>query len=107
MDGQPPIVTNQDDKDAPADLVVLTLKPSEVYSHQRGLLLELDWYAPDPAAHPGEQATILVRWGPLRNHCYCTPQAPADHGLDPLKAVEFVPRNRRVIDQTRDAFAIT
>lgn len=86
FDDQPITVTNLGGEDAPPDLVVLTVQPPELTTYGVTSVLCMEWYAPDPAVHPVHKDTILVRWDDLQDH-QKTPEAPADHGLDNLKAV--------------------
>ena len=88
-------VTNRNDEDAPADLVVLTLKPEDIGIGAVDAILYIDWYAPDLNEHPAAGGVILVRWSELQPIWNADPQAPADHGLDPLRAVEYVDEGLR------------
>jgi hypothetical protein len=88
MDGEPITVTNENGRDAPPDLVVLDVLPDKISIPQRNKILDMDWYTPDPKLHEGFDDVVLVRWRPLNiivpGH---RPLAPAEVGLDNLKAV--------------------
>lgn len=90
MDGQPTIVTNQNGKDAPADLVVLIVSPEELSPAKQKAVLGIDWYQPDINTYPNREGVIFVRWEQLQPLWKGDPEAPADHGFDPLVAVEYI-----------------
>lgn len=90
MDGQPTVVTNQNNKDAPADLVVLTVTPEELSVANQKAVLAIEWYQPDGTIYPNREGVIFVRWEQLQPIYKGDPEAPADHGFDPLTAVEYI-----------------
>ncbi len=95
------VVTNRNDQDAPADLVVLVVTPKELNSQKQEMLLGIDWYRPDPEFYPGREEIIFVQWEQLRPIWNAVPEAPADYGFDPLSAVEYVDKNLRFIGESK------
>lgn len=88
----PVVVTNENNRDAPADLVVLEIDLKELTQKQTSDILALDWYVPDAKIHQEFSGIVMVRWDKLNKIKKGTkPSAPADFGLDNLKAVMLVP----------------
>jgi hypothetical protein len=101
MDGEPTIVVNKNYENAPDDLVVLTNNPETLTSKQQEEILSVDWYIPDRNTYSNKDDVIFVRWEHLKSILKTDPEAPADHGFDPLVTVEFVEKNLRRINKSK------